>query len=163
MKKILFLLVFAISITSAHAQTENQLEETSALVQRIDSLEHELAYLKLHYELSSLKSELNIQANQISIKSSEISINIFHSNFNSKLGEIYKQYYEVCVDNKESIKRLIDTKIKLLATMVLTNSFSEEELNVLILMISTIESGYKALEASINSLEVSVDFYNDHL
>ena len=70
MKKIFCtLLVLVLSIFSVNAQSQNSQEKMQTLVQRVDSLEHELSYLKLTYELSTLNSDMTLFTNEINIVS----------------------------------------------------------------------------------------------
>ena len=65
MKKIFCtLLVLVLSIFSVNAQSQNSQEEMQTLVQRVDSLEHELSYLKLTYELNTLNSDMKLFLNE---------------------------------------------------------------------------------------------------
>ena len=77
MKKIFCtLLVLVLSIFSVNAQSQNSQEKMQTLVQRVDSLEHELSYLNLTYELSTLNSDMTLFSNAIDIKSLEIQLNL---------------------------------------------------------------------------------------
>lgn len=64
-KRFYALLVFVLSIISVNAQSQNSQEEMQTPVQRVDSLEHELLYLKLAYELSTLNSDMALFINEI--------------------------------------------------------------------------------------------------
>ena len=80
MKKIFCtLLVLVLSIFSVNAQSQNSQEKMQTLVQRVDSLEHELSYLNLTYELSTLNSDMTLYSNAIDIESLEIKFNIYNS------------------------------------------------------------------------------------
>ena len=67
MKKIFCLLLFVVSSTAVMAQSKNQQEEKPALEQRVDSLQHELAFLKAEYELGDLCSDniINLDINNV--------------------------------------------------------------------------------------------------
>ena len=94
MRKFLFFLVCGLSSISIQAQSQNSQMEVHALVHRVDSLEHELSYLKLTYELYTLNSDITMFANEVYTKSIAIQLNLYNRNFNSKLGQSYQQYYE---------------------------------------------------------------------
>lgn len=64
MNKFLCSLVFVLSFSSVHAQSNDSQKEIQTLVQRVDSLEHELSYLKLTYELNTLNSDIIQSPNQ---------------------------------------------------------------------------------------------------
>ena len=85
MKKIFCLLLFVVSFTAVMAQSKNQQEEKSTLEQRVDSLQHELAFLKAKYELGDLCSEMKFEKCDIDIKVNSIDLNRVQRNFNSDL------------------------------------------------------------------------------
>lgn len=58
MRTVLSFLVSVLSFISIQAQSQNSQMEMQALVHRVDSLEHELSYLKLTYELYTLNSDI---------------------------------------------------------------------------------------------------------
>lgn len=68
MKKLLFLCLFALTFCSGFAQSQKPQENNQVLVQRIDSLEHELSYLKLSYDLYTLNSDMKMAASEIYAK-----------------------------------------------------------------------------------------------
>ena len=110
MNKFLCSLVFVLSFSSVHAQSNDSQKEIQTLVQRVDSLEHELSYLKLTYELNTLNSDITMFANEVYTKSIAIQLDLYNRNFNSKLGDAYQQYYETCQRKKQSISELIEAK-----------------------------------------------------
>ena len=98
MKKILFVLVFVLFAISIRAQSQDQLPqdqqvELQSLIQKVDSLEHELSYIKLTYELYTLNSDIKMFANEAYTKSIAIQLNLYNRNFDSKLGKSYQQEY----------------------------------------------------------------------
>lgn len=85
MKNIFCLLLFVVSFTAVMAQSKKQQEEKPALEQRVDSLQHELAFLKAKYELGDLCSEMKFEKYDIDIKVNSIDLNRVQRNFNSDL------------------------------------------------------------------------------
>ena len=84
MKKILSFLVFVFPFISIQARSQDSLPqnpqvEKQTLVQRVDSLEHELSYLKLTYELYTLNSDIKMFANEVDTKSIEIRLDLYLS------------------------------------------------------------------------------------
>lgn len=59
-----------------------------SLTQRVDSLEHELSYIKLSYELYTLNNDLSIFNNDIGVRTNAIQINIYISFFIVSLSSI---------------------------------------------------------------------------
>ena len=147
MKKIFYtLLVLVLSIFSVNAQSQNSQEKMQTLVQRVDSLEHELSYLKLTYELSTLNSDMTLFSNAINIKSLDIQLNLYNRNFNSQLGYAYQRYYKSCQERKQSISELIEAKKTFFVLKVITYPFSESEMNTLKTSYNVIDNAYKSIE-----------------
>lgn len=164
MKKIFYtLLVLVLSIFSVNAQSQNSQEKMQTLVQRVDSLEHELSYLKLTYELSTLNSDMTLFSNEIYTKSLDIQLNLYTRNFNSQLGYAYQRYYKSCQERKQSISELIEAKKTFFALKVITYPFSESEMNTLKTSYNVIDNAYKSIETSMELLKIVVDAYNKSL
>lgn len=160
-KKFLFFFVFVLSFISVQAQSQDSKIEVQALVQKVDSLEHELSYLRLTYELYTLNSDIIMFANEVHTKSIEIQLNLYNRNFNSKLGNSYQQYYEVCLRKKQSISDLIEAKKKFFTLKVMTYPYTESELNTLMAGYNVIDDAYNTLEHSMNLLKITVDAYKE--
>ena len=78
MNKIIISFIFALSFFTAQAVSQNDKKDIStiSLSQKVDSIEHELSYLKMSYELSSLNNDITMFANEIYTKSLAIQLNI---------------------------------------------------------------------------------------
>ncbi len=164
MKKFFYtLLVLVLSIFSVNAQSQNSQEKKQTLVQRVDSLEHELSYLKLTYELSTLNSDMTLFSNAINIKSLEIQLNLYNRNFNSQLGYAYQRYYKSCQERKQSISELIESKKTFFVLKVITYHFSESEMNTLNASYNVIDNAYESIGKSMELLKIVVDAYNKSL
>lgn len=149
MKKIFYtFLVLVLSIFSVNAQSQNSQEKMQTLVQRVDSLEHELSYLKLTYELSTLNSDMTLFSNEIHSKSLEIQLYIYNRNFNSQLGNAYQQYYKSCQEKKQSISELIEAEKTFFVLKVITYPFSESEMNALKAKYKVIDKAYDSMYES---------------
>ncbi len=164
MKKFFYtLLVLVLSIFSVNAQSQNSQEKKQTLVQRVDSLEHELSYLKLTYELSTLNSDMTLFSNAINIKSLEIQLNLYNRNFNSQLDYAYQRYYKSCQERKQSISELIESKKTFFVLKVITYPFSESEMNTLNASYNVIDNAYESIGKSMELLKIVVDAYNKSL
>lgn len=157
------LLVLVLSIFSVNAQSQNSQEKMQTLVQRVDSLEHELSYLKLTYELSTLNSDMTLFSNEINIRSLEIQLNLYNRNFNSQLGYAYKRYYKSCQEKKQSISELIEAKKTFFVLKVITYPFSESEMNTLKASYDVIDNAYESIGKSMELLKIVMDTYNESL
>ena len=164
MKKIFYtFLVLVLSIFSVNAQSQNSQEKMQTLVQRVDSLEHELSYLKLTYELSTLNSDMTLFSNEIHSKSLEIQLYIYNRNFKSQLGNAYQQYYKSCQEKKQSISELIEAEKTFFVLKVITYPFSESEMNALKAKYKVIDKAYDSLSKSMELFKIVMDAYNESL
>ena len=121
MNKIFCSLVFALCIFSVHAQSlSDSREKIQLLAQKVDSLEHELSYLKLTYELNTLNSDITMFANEVYTRSIAIQLDLYNRNFNSTLGDSYQQYYEACKSKKQAMSELVEAKKTLFTFKVIT-------------------------------------------
>ncbi len=161
MKKIFVLLVFSLSLISIYAQ--NQPEEISALVQKVDSLEHELDFFKLKSDIKSLSSDLSIFINELNIKSTDIKLNIYNRNFDRRLYLAYKDNYDACVGKKDAYSESIDISKRYFVLKMLTSSFSEDELALLEQRYKTIDKAMIAVESALNLYKVALEVYYDNM
>lgn len=161
MRIFLFLIMFVFPFISIKAQSQESPMEVQVLVQRVDSLEHEVSYLQLTYELYTLNSDITMFANEVYTKSIAIQLDIYNRNFSYKLGQSYKQYYESCQNKQQSIFKLIEVKKQFFALKVLTYPYTESELNTLMASYSVINNAYDTLETSMKMLKTTIDTYNE--
>lgn len=152
MKKIFCLLLFVVSFTAVMAQSKNQREEKPALEQRVDSLQHELAFLKAKYELDQLNTEIKINACDINTRTNSIEINMTFKNYNIALGRAYQSNYEATEELAEKIKERADSLKLLIVLQLMKYSFSDSETELL-------KSDIKTLDLGLNSLDKSLDLY----
>ena len=163
MRKLFLFFVSVLSFISTQAQSQYSQMEVQAFVQRVDSLEHQLSYLQLTYELYTLNSDITMFANEVYTKSIAIQFDLYNRNFNSKLGNSYLQYYESCIRKKQSISGLIEAKKKFFTLKVITYPYTESELNTLMASYNVINDAYDALEYSMNLLKITVDAYRERM
>ena len=161
MRKFLFFFAFVLSFISIQAQSQNSKKEVEVLVQRVDSLEHELSYLQLTYKLYTLNSDITMFANEVSTRSIQLQLDLYNRNLTSKLGNVYQQYYEACLDKKQSILGLVESTKKFLTLKVITYPYTESERNVLMASFKAIDSAYATLERSMSVLKIAVDAYKE--
>lgn len=161
MNKFVVSLLFVILGFSLQAQSQNHETEFDVLVQRIDSLEHQLSYLKLTYELNTLKSDIMMFGNEIDTKSISIQLDLYSRNFSSRLGNLYLDYYKSCLKEKESFSELIETKKNISALNAITYSYTESEVNTLKAFFNLIQTAYDKLEYSLNLLKETINIYRE--
>ena len=163
MKKILFPLIFALSFFPVYTFSQNSQEELRALVQRVDSLEHELSYLKLNYDLKTLNNDINMFANEVYANYIGIKLDLYLRNFDTRLGEVLRQNYNAYKEKQEAISRLIEITKQSFNLKILIYPYSEKEQNVLKSGYDTIDTAYDTLKGAMNLLKIVVDAYNESL
>lgn len=146
MKKIFCLLLLVISFTAVMAQSKNQQEEKPALEQRVDSLQHELAFLKAEYELDQFNSEIYIKACNVDTRTNSIDLNRVRRIFDSNLAVAYQSKYEASKKLVEAFKMKADSLKLLIVLQLMQYSFSDSEAGEL-------KSKIKTLDSSLNILD----------
>ena len=159
MFRIMISMLFVLAIINAKAHSTNSQDEESSLVQRVDSLEHELSYLKLRYDLSTLKANIEMFSNDVNTKALAVKLDLYDRNFDKQLGEAYKRFYEACLEKQDSLSELVDTTNTSFTLKVGTYPYTELELNELLLYYTVINDAYKSLENSMDLLKLTIDAY----
>lgn len=159
MFRIMISMLFVLAIINAKAHSTNSQDEESSLVQRVDSLEHELSYLKLRYDLSTLKANIEMFSNDVNTKALAVKLDLCDRNFDKQLGEAYKRFYEACLEKQDSLLELVDTTNTSFTLKVVTYPYTELELNELLLYYTVINDAYKSLENSMDLLKLTIDAY----
>lgn len=140
-------------------QTSNADDQFSQLSQKVDSLEHELSYMKLSYALDALNNDITMFNNKVYTKAIEIQLNIYTGNFDASLSEAYQKCFKSFINHKQSLYELIEAKKTFFAIKVYTYQYSELELDTLLASYNVINSAYEELESSMNLLKIAIDAY----
>ena len=159
--KFLCLLVFMLSIFSGYAQSYDSREEMRTLVQRVDSLEHELSYLKLNYELDKLNLDIGRLANEIYINAINIRLAFYDHNFDLEFYNACQTQYEAYQATKVALAGKITSFKMLYNVKIVVYPYTENELNVLKSSYNLIDSAYNVLERSMNLLKTAIDEYGN--
>lgn len=163
MNKFLFSLVLTLLSFPTYARAQNSQEELRTLVQRVDSLEHELSYLKLNYDLKTLNNDINMFANEVYANYIGIKLDLYLRNFDTRLGEVLRQNYKAYKEKQEAISGLVEITKQSFNLKILIYPYSEKELNVLKSSYDTIDTAYDTLKGAMNLLKIVVDAYNESL
>ena len=159
MRNIFICIVILFSTLSGFSQTLDVDAKLDSLVQRVDSLEHELSYFKLSYELNSLNSDIAMFSNEVYTKAIAIQLDLYNRNFDSRLASAYKRYYESCENKMQSYSELIEAKKTFFAVKIFTFPFSESELKTLFASYNVINNAYESLESSMELLDLTIKEY----
>lgn len=155
MKNIFCLLLFVVSFTAVMAQSKKQQEEKPALEQRVDSLQHELAFLKAKYELEQLNSQMQMYSYGIDIKVNAINIDRARKIFESRLATAFQSDYESFKGLTNALKERVDSTKLFTVLQLMKYSFSDSEVQALKYQINI-------LDLSLDALEKHLDLYKYH-
>ncbi len=163
MKKILFFIIFFLPLFSIKAQLQSQQLEVEKIVHKVDSIEHELSYLRLSYELYTLNSDIKTFTDEVNIKILEIKMDLYHQCLENTFGDLLQRYYNKCEQQKLSYADLIKAKKSFIAVKVLTCPFTDEELDVLMSSYNIVEDRFELLENSLDLLKEVIRLYKENL
>ena len=163
MNKLMCLLAFALSLFSVHAQTQKTENVLPVLTEKVDSLEHELAFLRLDYEIKTLNYDITMFADEMDAKSSAISLNLYTGNFDYRLKNAYSQNFESCLAKKQSMSELVKSKKRYIYARIMTYPYSDAELDMLMGGYRIIDKAWDSLEKSMDLLKVTLDAYSDSM
>ena len=159
MRKFLFFLVCVLSSISIQAQSQNSRTEVHALVHRVDSLEHELSYLKLSYELETLYTDMTIFSNEMYGRATDIRLMRLSGNYDSELAESYEGYYNSCKRKKQSIDELADIKKKNATLAIMYYPYTEDEFELLIRRLKMLDYVSNVVDDTLIVLRESLNAY----
>lgn len=159
MKNIFCLLLFVVSFTAVMAQSKKQQEEKPALEQRVDSLQHELAFLKAKYELEQLNSQMQMYSYGIDIKVNAINIDRARKIFESRLATAFQSDYESFKGLINALKERVDSTKLFTVLQLMKYSFSDSEVQALKYQINILDLSLDALEKHLDLYKISLDEY----
>lgn len=160
MNRILIFSALILSFLSIQAQSPNSQAELQALTQKVDSLDHELAYLKVTYELNSLSSDMTMLKNEIYSRAIGIKLDIRAQDFDSRIDNMNQELYDSFKNQIDSFHKLADAKKEYFFAMTTKHSFSESELRILTMGRERINLQFDQLEKTMNLFKTVVDYYS---
>lgn len=141
------------------AQSKKQQEEKPALEQRVDSLQHELAFLKAKYELEQLNSQMQMYSYGIDIKVNAINIDRARKIFESRLATAFQSDYESFKGLTNALKERVDSTKLFTVLQLMKYSFSDSEVQALKYQINILDLSLDALEKHLDLYKISLDEY----
>lgn len=161
MRILVFLFISIFSAISVQAQSQDLEKEMQIMVNRVDSLEHELAYLRLTYELDSRATKIQLFNGNVSNSSLSVQLNYYNRNIDSNYAKSSQELYESFLSGLLS-ERSVVNQLKLYSeSMIASYHFSESELTLLAEYNNVLEKSLEQLEQSVKLLRISVDAYED--
>lgn len=163
MKKIIPILILIFFASSAKAQSQDNQQQLQTLVQKVDSLAHELSYLKLNYEINALNSDILTFKNMLNATALEVQMNLFNRNFDSRLGRAYNETYKSCESRRKSIDELVKSMKDTFSLMINTQSYTNKEISVLTSNYDLTEKILVSLDTTMNVLKIVIEAYMDEM
>lgn len=161
MNKFLYSILLVFSSFSVYAQSKDSIGEIQTLVQRVDSLEHELAYFKLTNEIKVFNLEIEMFANEVFTRYIVLKLDIDNRNFDIDLYDAYKENYESHKNRQQALFESIKLKKNLFLLDIETYNFSEREYELLMSSYRLIDYSYDSLKSSMNLLKIGIDAYKE--
>ena len=162
MNKILLFILLVLSALCANAQSQSQQAVETALVNKVDSLEHELSYLRVEYEMQTFLADIKILSNNIQITANEIQISIWSRNFNKRVANVYSEKYDVLLTQVQKYSELAVVKKDYVKAMVTKHNFSVIEVRTLKQMYDLVDLTIAELGSALNLYKISTDAYSDY-
>lgn len=162
MKKLFVTLALILSFFSINAQSPEQ-EEIKTLTQRVDSLEHELTFLQLKYELSELINEMSFFEGSVNRASLTLQIYCAQNNYDFDLYESIKGNYLASKERFDSFPESIDILKEYVAFINTTHSLSENEKGLLISKCNTLDTELRLVESSLTVYKNVLELYKKGL
>lgn len=155
--------VFAITPMMVKAQSSGEQREIKILIQRVDSLENELANLKMFYEITSLNNDINKSYKDVEIETLKITLFMTFKLYKKQYWKVCKDHYESLKENLEILSKRVEQTRTLLITSVLVHSFPEEDVSLMFDLIKIAENSCIQFELSLDEYELAIDNYRDAL
>lgn len=131
------------------------------LTQRVDSLEHELAYLKLSYELSTFHLDLSMFVNDVYNNLMEIKQELYNGSYDTKWYKMYQENYDNQKSKLETFSGLVELHKTSFAVNVRKSNFTENELNAMMIRWKLIDVAYESLVNYMDLFKRSIDAYRE--
>ena len=162
MKKVLLLIIFAVTSVYASAQDTSSAAITiDSLSVRLEKLQRDYDYLSCDFDLYRMKAELKELSQDVSIKSNEVLIGIYHGSYSRDLYLSYLKYYDVsCAlfDSKKDEYEHLKTLVSLKAT---ASKFSHTQLSMIDVILKSIDKSFELADSSLKYYKFLVDTYRD--
>lgn len=139
---------------------DNEVEE---LTQKVSSLEHELKFLGLSYDLYRLNTDISLFADRTRITSNEVKSLINGNDHSYSLYKSYKDNYDVSMQRLKAFESLMASVKFKYEAFCSKFPFSEVELNNLKESWKSVETGFNYLQTSMDMYKFCIDFYEKNL
>ena len=162
MKKVLLLIIFAVTSVYASAQDTSSAAITiDSLSVRLEKLQRDYDYLLCDFELTRMKAELNELSQDANIKSNSLLLDIYHSSYDRDLYSAYSRNYDVYCALFDSQKEKYEHLKTLVTLKAIASSFSDTQLSVLDSAFKSIDKSIASVDSALKYDKLVVDIYRD--
>lgn len=160
-KMIRFLIpcLFLMSLNPVRAQSQDQQAQLDLLTLKVDSLSHELLYLRLSHELSVINANITVAANGVQINTITVEGAIASGVFDKDYGNMLQQLYYSALYHKNALIYNRDTQRDGFVKLMTAQQFTETELTCLRSAFDAIEASFQHLDAVLELFKLKVDIY----
>ncbi len=165
MKKLILTVIISLFIipSQLYAQRYNEKRDMNILEERIKSLEHQVMFMRLYYDLQLLSTSMDKFAIGLNSQTNNIDLKIHQKIFIKQLLTAYEANYDSALFNKNAMR---DNMVSLQArynSIIDTYPFTKDEKEVLIACYNTLLCSYNVVETSLNLYQVTVEGYKSFL
>lgn len=165
MKKFLLVfLLFSTSLTLSKVYADvNNVPNIRIGTEKVDSLEHQLDFLKLSYEVYTLNTDLKLFTSDVNSQIKDMKISIYHHDCDRDMYRMYSRMYDAYRENLESTKGLIESKQGLFVAMMISREWSDSELSVLTQSYDMTKGLYHQAELVLDMMKDVLDIYRKRI
>lgn len=150
---ISFLLCLIPFDSKAEINDDSKIEELSL---QIDSLTHQVDFLKMSYNAYVMNNDLKILALEVNSRINDMKMNLYHNSCSIELYKMYSRLYDSFKSNLESTKELIESQQGLFIAMLLYREWPTNELD-------TLNQAYGMTKGLYERAEIILDMMKDLL
>ena len=168
MKRYVFLIAMTMCCIASFGQQRNNTldslnNEVKELTQKVSSLDHELKFLSLSYDLYRINTDLTLFSEEIRITGNEVKNLIYRDYYKYDIYKSYKDNYDVSMKKLNVFEELIKSAQYKYDAFCTTYSLYEVELNNFKGSWGYIKAGYVYLQKTLEMYKIYLDTYEEAL
>lgn len=161
MKKVLILVIAAVSAIHAYAQNTESSVIIDSLTVKLEKLQHDYNYMSCDYELYKMKTDMDALYQNINIKSNEILIDVYNGRYNQALYNSFSDNYDSYIALYDALEKKLESVKNLIVVKIVTSGFSEAELNVIGTSLESFSANTAAIDSALKFYDVALQAYRD--
>lgn len=130
---------------------------------QVDSLSHQVDYLNLIYEISTLNTDIKLFCHDIASDIMDMKMNIYHNDCRGDIYYSYKELYDAYIIDFKAFEDLIKAKQLLFVAMLVAKNYTDSEKDVLMKSLNMTDSIYHSAELQLNMMKDVLDIYHKQI